>query len=174
MTDSVLWQAQCEYSCPALNEFGTEWPETQALYVDGTCHTDFKGSPRRTCLRGGVIRYWSEEVEDPCVGMTVLEQLKTQALLFTIPLLAFILFILVSTVFFLLHWRRKDGVIYMMQWAFSVATLFFDVWFLVWFPTSCCPPFLCQPQTNCPLSFLSLSLFRSPCTGPARPSSSPA
>ena len=131
VTDSVLWQAQCEYSCPALNEFGTEWPETQALYVDGMCHTDFKGSPRRTCLRGGVIRYWSEEVQDPCKGMSVLEQLKTQALLFTIPLLAFILFILVSTVFFLLHWRRKDGVIYMMQWTFSVATLFFDVWFLV-------------------------------------------
>jgi len=63
--------------------------------------------------------------------MTVMEQLRTQALLFTVPLLIFIVFLLISTVFFLIHWKRKDGVIYMMQWGFSVATTIFDTWFLI-------------------------------------------
>jgi len=121
-----------EYSCPALHEFESEWPETQELQTSGVCTQGFSGSPKRNCLREGLIRAWSSAIDTPCVSETALEEIREKPLLFVLPFALFII-VLVATIVlvFFVQWTRKDGVVFILQWTFSVTTLAFDIWFLV-------------------------------------------
>jgi hypothetical protein len=109
VTDHATWKVQCgtlllslllnnnkivvativivvaEFSCPFEELSGTLWPATQDYESIGECRADFKGNPARQCLRFGIDRQWSEEVVNPCLPISPLEQLGVHGLLLFIP-----------------------------------------------------------------------------------------
>ena len=48
-----------------VSQPGMTFQQTQDFEVAGICHTGFTGSPRRECLRTGILRTWGDTI-DPC------------------------------------------------------------------------------------------------------------